>query len=109
MEFTKSERKLARQVIEIGLQIEFANGLKLAEKVVQNWQNNQEDNREAYYALYQTVIDFDKHIARRYDNMSGSTYIWVVIDQLRDNLITEEDLAVFSPATRQALLMMSRR
>ena len=77
MELSKKDKKVAREVIEKGLQIEFANGLKKAEKVIENWKKNPGQNREAYHLLFSAIYDFDKHIARRYDRMTGSKYFYI--------------------------------
>ena len=104
MELSKSDKKVAREVIEKGLQIELANGLKEAEKVISEWKNNQQNNRDAYHLLYKTIRDFDKHIARRYDRITGSNYIFIVMEQFVDGIITEEDLKDFSPEVYETIL-----
>ena len=95
MELTKRERKIAREIIEVGLMKEFSNGLLEADKVLNDWKNNGMNNREAYHLLYQKIKNFDKHIARRYDGMTGSKYVFIVVAQLADGVITEEDLEKF--------------
>lgn len=37
MELTKPEKKIVRELIEIGLQREFANGLSKAAAIIENW------------------------------------------------------------------------
>lgn len=96
MEFSKREKKLAREIIETGLQKEFTKGLLDADKILNDWKIKALDNRNAYHNLYQHIIDFDKHIARRYDGMTGSRYLLVIIAQLQDGLILESDLENFS-------------
>jgi len=95
MELTKGEKKIAREIIEIGLQKEFSNGLLEAEKVLTDWKNNSINNRDAYHLLYQKIKNFDKHIARRYDGMTGSKYLFIIVAQLADGIISEEDLEKF--------------
>ena len=96
MELSKRDKKVAREVIEKGLQIEFANGLKEAENVIANWEKNPQENRKAYHLLFKTIHDFNKHIANRYDRMTGSSYFYIVVGQFADKIITEEDLKDFS-------------
>src|SRR6266487_4485489 len=74
-ELTKKDKRIARELTEKGLQIEFQQGLQQFDAILQKWKNEQQDNRDAYHHLYKSVRDFDKHIARRYDNIKGSTYL----------------------------------
>ncbi|MDO9257395.1 MAG: hypothetical protein Q7U54_17885 [Bacteroidales bacterium] len=107
MELTKKEKKTAREVIETGLQKEFAKGLFDADTILTKWKNKRLDNREAYHSLYKQITGFDKHIARRYDDMTGSKYLFIVAAQLRDGIISENDLNEFSPEAKQAILRIS--
>jgi len=103
MELSKREKKLAREIIEAGLQKEFTKGLLDADKILNDWKIKGLDNRNAYHNLYKHIIDFDKHIARRYDGMTGSRYLLVIIAQLQDGLISESDLENFSEEVKLAL------
>jgi hypothetical protein len=75
---------------------------------LQKWKNEQQDNRDIYHNLFKSVRDFDKYIARRYDNMKGSTYLLILIAQLRDGLISEEDLIELNPDIRNAILYAAK-
>lgn len=103
MELTKKERKIAREIIEIGLLKEFSNGLLEADKVLNDWKNNSMNNRDAYHLLYQKIKHFDKHIARRYDGMTGSKYFYIIIAQLADGTISENELEKFPDAIKQKI------
>lgn len=103
MQLSKREKKIAREIIEAGLQKEFKKGLLDADKILNNWKIKALDNRNAYHNLYKHIIDFDKHIARRYDGMTGSRYLLVIISQLQDGLISESDLENFSEEVKLAL------
>ena len=100
MELSKKDKKTAREIIEVGLQKEFAKGLFDADTILTEWKNESINNREAYHSLYKQLTGFDKHIARRYDNMKGSTYLFIVAAQLRDGIISENDLIDFSEEAR---------
>ncbi len=105
MELSKKDKKVAREIIEKGLQKEFANGLNEAYAVLQKWKKNDLENRDAYYLLFKTITDFDKHIARRYDRISGSTYFLIVTSQFAEGIISEEDLKDFSPEIREKIYL----
>ncbi len=97
MELSKANKKVAREVIEKGSQIEFANGLKKADDALQKWKYHDLGNKEAYYLLFNTITDFDEHIATRYDAMTGSKYFTIVADLFTERIITEADIKDFSP------------
>ena len=103
MELSKREKKLAREIIEAGLQKEFTKELLDADKILNDWKIKALDNRNAYHNLYKHIIDFDKHIARRYDGMTGSGYLLVIIAQMLDGLITKNDLENFSEEVKNII------
>lgn len=105
---SKRDKKIAREIIEKGLQIEFAKSLYDADTVLQAWKNKETDNRTAYHALYKTVKDNDKHIARRYDGMRGSDYIDTIAAQLIDGIISIDDLKEFSEETQKEIMLIYR-
>ncbi|MEO5908105.1 MAG: hypothetical protein ABIR50_11180 [Ginsengibacter sp.] len=97
MDLSKANKKVAREVIEKGLELEFANGLKKADEALQKWKYHDLGNKEAYHLLFKTIIDFNEHIAARYDAMTGSKYFTTVADLFTDRIITEADIKDFSP------------
>lgn len=103
-EFSKTDKKLVRQIIETGLQREFRNGLSKMGKIIKNWETKGTNNQEAYQNLYKALMNFDKHIARRYDNMSGSKYMLIVASQLNDKVISEDDLNDLSEEAKLAII-----
>jgi hypothetical protein len=92
MELSKSDKKAARIIIEKGILQEFDNGLNEFSKILKGWEEKKSDNRDTYHTLYKSVRDFDKHIARLYDNMSGSKYLFIIIAQLQNGIIDDSDL-----------------
>jgi hypothetical protein len=107
MELSKKDKKTARKIIELGLQKEFAKGLFDADTILAKWKNKATGNREAYLSLYKHLTDFDKHIARRYDGMTGSKYLFIIAGQLQDGVISENDLNELSPGVKQAIIMIA--
>jgi hypothetical protein len=96
MELSKKDKKAAREVIEKGLQREFETGLSKTEKLLLNWRKGIKNNTETYHAVYKHIKNFDKHIAFRYDGITGSRYLITITGQLLDDVLHEEDLADFS-------------
>jgi len=107
MELSKQEKKVAREIIETGLQKEFAKGLFDADTILNQWKNKSTDNRDAYHLLFKKITDFDKHIARRYDGMTGSKYLFVIAAQFQDGIISESDLEKCSERVKQAVKLIA--
>jgi len=106
-ELTKAQKKIAREIIEKGLHVEFEEGLARADRLLQQWRSGKLDNREAWHKLYGIVKDHDKHIAFRYDHITGSKYLLVIAGQLADKVVTQEDLSRFDEDTRQIIIHIS--
>src|SRR4051812_2917779 len=102
-ELSKREKKIAREIIDKGVQAEFKTGLEKAKRVITEWENGTTDNREAYHKLFKTIKEHDKGIARRYDGLSGSRYLITVAAILFDEQITEEEISDFSDETKQSI------
>jgi hypothetical protein len=96
MELSKKDKRTAREIIDKGLQADYAKGLKQFDDILHEWKNKTLSNREAYMKLYSNVRKYDKHIARRYNYMTGSYYLYVLAGQLYDGLISPDDLQNFS-------------
>ncbi|HMQ70666.1 MAG TPA: hypothetical protein PKA90_16915 [Ignavibacteria bacterium] len=103
---SKREKKIAREIIEKGLQIEYANALNEAFNDLQKWKDKKTDTRETYHNLFGTVRKNDKHIARRYDGMRGSDYVYVIAAQLLDGIISDDDLKEFGEQTQKSIRRM---
>ena len=108
LQLSKKDKKVARAIIEKGLLKEFAKGLFDADSVLHDWKNKVRDNRESYHLLFKTVKEFDKHIAKRYDGMTGSKYIFVIAGQLIDGIIDETDLKELSEDVQQVIINICR-
>ncbi|HOV11821.1 MAG TPA: hypothetical protein PLT47_03785 [Bacteroidales bacterium] len=104
MELSKKDKKAARILIEQGLHIEYALGLSQFDSILQQWKNKELNNHDAYMQLYDSVIKYDKHIARRYNDLGGSRYLMTVVALLRDGIIAENDLRIFSDEARNNIL-----
>ncbi len=106
-ELSKPEKKLARQIIDKGLLIEYANGIKKQNAIIEQWKQGNIDDKDAYMKLYKSTINHDKHIGRRYDNMKGSTYLFIIAGQLADGIILLEEIDVFCEETKNRLISLS--
>ena len=102
-ELTKRERKLARELISASVEKEFETGLKEADAILQKWKGNEKPGREAFHELRNHLNDFRKYLARRYDDLRGSTYLLVISAIFKDGYITEEDIKDFSEETKEVI------
>ena len=78
LELTKSQKKIARQVIEKGLQKEYIDGIIKLDNIISKWKINVLTNRDAWFELCKELTKHDDHIANRYNNMGGSKYLYVI-------------------------------
>ncbi len=107
LELKKPEKKIARQIIEKGLQKEYVTGIEKLERIIGKWKNKESDNKETYQLLCKTLIQYDKHIARRYDYIGGSKYAFTIACQLADGVISKNDLEDFCAETKKIIINMS--
>ncbi len=94
IELTKSQKKIARKLIDLGLQRECTKFMQ-STKDFMDKSASTEDAHDAYLKLYDKVYKFDKHIARRYDGMSGGRYYITICSQYYDGVLTDEDIREF--------------
>ena len=52
-------------------------------------------------------MDFDKHVARQYDRISDSKYLFIIAGQLLDGVITENDLSNLSKEVLHSIKMIT--
>ena len=76
-ELSKQQKRIARQVIDIGLVRELESSLGEIDLEIQQWKDGK-DTKTTYHSIYQKLTKFDKHIVRRYDEMKGATYLFIL-------------------------------
>ncbi len=99
MELSKADKKHARALMALCITKEFEIGLTKFDRILQNWKNKKVATKESYHAIYGKVIDFDKHIAYRYDAIRNSTLLFNIVDLYTEKLISDEDLSKFQEST----------
>jgi hypothetical protein len=107
-ELPKADKKVARQLMDKGILIEFEQGMQNFFTILQEWKEKGGDTKETYYKIFSAVKDFDKHIARRYDAIGGSRYLEVVVAQLADELYDISETNAFSPQVKEDTLRYVR-
>lgn len=95
IELTKPQKKIARQLISLALQRECEDFLNSTRNFLREAESNGEDAHANYLSLFKKVNDFDRHIARYYDGMSGSRYLITVLNRYCAGTLTDKDIALF--------------
>jgi isopentenyl diphosphate isomerase/L-lactate dehydrogenase-like FMN-dependent dehydrogenase len=103
MDLSKKDKKVARQIIELGLQRELESGLNKFDIILKNWKENKQSPKNSYHLLCKTLLDFDTHIEKRYENMTGSKYIVIISNQLHDKIISKDDINELSEEAKQKI------
>jgi uncharacterized damage-inducible protein DinB len=98
MELAKRDIKVIRTLVKKGLLNDFAKGLSKADEILNDWKQEATDNKESYNKLFKHVVDFDKHILRRYDSAKESDVLYTFIQQLNEGLV---DIADIKELTRE--------
>lgn len=107
-ELNKVEKKIARMLIDKGLENHYQKSLADIDQIITMWKSGfYEDNRKAYMEMYKTVDKNDDRIANVYNNKGGSRYVEIIGMQLADGVITEEDLVEFSEKTREVIMFLA--
>ncbi len=104
LELSKNQKNIARELIENSLQMECARFLEEIEKSILNREQECKSPHETYLNLHKKVRSFDKHIARRYDDLRGSRYFMVLVGLLLDEILVPEDLSRFDEEMKERLL-----
>lgn len=106
-DLSKSQKKIARSVMDKGLDHDYQQGLTKADAILDKWKNGSLNNRDAYMKLFSSIKYTDKTIARRYNNKGGSRWVEVMADQLANGSITEDDISEFNDEVKNRILIFS--
>lgn len=111
IELTKSDKRLCRELIHVGLEREcrkFVEDVqKISSKPIPLAELNapyQEENgfsvegpwHKQYIKIFNKVRTFDKHVAGCYDGKSGSRCIEPVLALYCDDVITDDEISGYS-------------
>jgi len=106
IELTKTQKKVARELIDLGLQRECKAFMDKITKITNSPEWKTGNPHEQYLKLYKKVTSFDKHIGKRYNDLTGSYYLMAVFGLFQDEVLTPEDIARFDKEVRNELLGM---
>lgn len=97
MDLTKEQKRIAKRLIDIALERECAV-FNLRIKTLAGHHLNTKltkPNHQRYLDIYKLTTKFDKHIADRYDGLSGSRYFMTVVNLYCDGVLKDEDIIEF--------------
>jgi len=95
-ELPKSQKKIAWELIRLGLRRECKSFMNKTAKFINDPKKKKEDPHKHYLDLFEKVRSFDKHIAARYDGLTGSHYFETVLWLFRDGTLKEKDIKRFN-------------
>ena len=108
-ELSKSQKKIARAVMDKGLNSHYRKALSEIDLIIKKWkEGNFSNNRETYMLLFQRVKENDRNIGQIYNDKGGSRWVEVMADQLAVGVISIEDLKDFDDEVRNTIIEWSR-
>lgn len=107
VELPKGQKKIARMLIDKALLRECGSFLQKVSDFMQAVPTNGQDSHKNYLELFREVDEFDYHLARRYDNLSGGKYFFAVVTLYCDGVLSDEDINLFDEE-RQASIRKYR-
>ncbi|MDR2382332.1 MAG: hypothetical protein LBD76_00380 [Prevotellaceae bacterium] len=105
-ELSKSQKKIARALIDKGLEIECGNCLENIKSLLSGKKGGAKTNHELYLKVYKSMYKFDKHLAKRYDNLGGSRYLITVLGLYMDDVLNDDDIAEFEEDIQNKLIAL---
>lgn len=120
---TKADKRKCRELIHVGLERECEKYVKEMQKLVNtpiplaelNEPYREENSfsvegpwHKRYIALYKKTASFDKHIAQRYDGMTGGHYLDGVLSLYCEGIISDDEIAPLSDEPRNFLLIYKK-
>lgn len=106
-ELTKPQKKIARRVMDKGIENHYKRGLTSAEEIIQKWRKDKLSITDAYMQLYKSVQRIDKHIGKVYNDKGGSRWVEIMAIQLSDGVISVSDLDEFDQELQDIIILFS--
>lgn len=91
---TKPQKKVCRELIEMALQRECQQFVDSLPKAIAKAETEDKSAHETYLEIYKKVMNFDKKIARTYDNVTGAKYFMTVFTLYNRKVLKDKDLEI---------------
>lgn len=116
MELSKSDKRLCRELINTGLERECRHFVEQIQRIArepippeqlnepyreENGQSVERVWHKRFTQLFKATDKFNDHVARRYDDVTGSHYLDCVAVLYFDKWLTDEEIARFSDEPRE--------
>jgi len=98
---SKSQKKIARELIRKGLLIECNSCLDRLENLLVLREKEELSSHDIYLKVFKKINSFDHLIQRRYDGMTGSRYLPTIIELCYNKILNDEDIARFDPEIQE--------
>ena len=103
-ELTKKDKLAAAKLIKTGANSEFRQFLLQTDEMIQGWKKNQTDANNTFHFLYDSIIDFNRYMARKYGVLKPEIFFDLIVSLLIENRISITDLDKFTVKTKQEIL-----
>jgi len=103
VDLTKSEKKIARRMIDKALNQDYINGMEKIKKLIHKWEEDSSEPQKSYLALFQALKSHDKALGRKFDGLTGSHYFTCIVNCFTDGLLHEEDLDQFPDELKEKI------
>ena len=103
-ELTKKDRLAAAKLIKTGANSEFRQFLLQTDEMIQGWKKNQTDANNTFHLLYDSIIDFNRYMARKYGVLKPEIFFDLIVGLLIEKRISIMDLDKFTVKTKQEIL-----
>ena len=104
VELTKSQKKKVRALIEKGLMRDYLDGVQRMKKICDSFVEGRSDPKEYYHRLYESLIEKDEVIGKRYDDLRGSNYVVRLMMLLAAGVVSREELQDLDDELKAKLL-----
>ena len=103
-ELTKKDKLAAAKLIKTGANSEFRQFLLQTDEMIQGWKKNQTDANNTFHLLYDSIIDFNRYMARKYGVLKPEIFFDLIVGLLIEKRISIMDLDKFTVKTKQEIL-----
>lgn len=108
LELTKAQKKVARELIDLGLERECQQFVDNIQNVVTKPLGKERPYHARYIEIYKMTERFDKHIAQRYDGLGGSRYFMTVARLYCDGFLSNEEIALLGEELVNKILFVKQ-
>ena len=90
MQYNETQTALIDKIILTARNVEFAQSNKMVANAIQEWKNNEKNDKEAYDKIYKKVIKNEHHLVARYTQLDDRKKILVLAELYIENIIDHD-------------------